>query len=80
MYLVFSTSLHPNSRRRVLANAAVQQMQELGQACELLDLAALDPLPPCNGHDCYGDPLVGQLSGKIAAANSLSGESCAITE
>ena len=71
MYLVFSTSLHPNSRSRVLANAAVQQMQELGQACELLDLAALDPLPPCNGHDCYGDPLVGQLSGKIAAASGI---------
>ena len=46
MYLVFSTSLHPNSRSHVLANAAVQQMQEIGLPCELLDLAALDQLPP----------------------------------
>ena len=71
MYLVFSTSLHPNSRSRVLASVAAQRLQAAGQSFELLDLAALDPLPPCNGHDCYGNPMVGELAGKIAAASGI---------
>lgn len=71
MYLVFSTSLHPTSRSRVLATAAAQRLQAADQPFELLDLAVLDPLPPCNGHDCYGHPLVGELAGKIAAANGV---------
>ena len=68
MYLVFSTSLHPQSRSRILANAAATHIRDAGQECELIDLASMDPLPLCNGHDCYSDPAVGQLAGKIAAA------------
>jgi len=54
-----------------LATAAAQRLQAADQPFELLDLAVLDPLPPCNGHDCYGHPLVGELAGKIAAANGV---------
>lgn len=71
MYLVFSTSLNPNSRSRVLAAAAAHRLQSAGQPFEMLDLAVLDPLPACNGHDCYGKPIVGELAGKIAAASGI---------
>lgn len=71
MYLVFSTSLHPTSRSRILANAALAGLREKGVSCELVDLSYMNPLPPCNGHDCYSDPAVGELAGKIAAAEGI---------
>ena len=71
MYLVFSTSLHPTSRSRVLAQAATRELEARGEACQLIDLSEGEPLPPCNGHDCYGDPAVGEISGQIAAARGI---------
>lgn len=71
MYLVISTSLHPESKSRVLANAAHKEIKDQGGDCELIDLAYSDPLPQCNGHDCYSKPAVGELSGKIAAAKAI---------
>ena len=71
MFLVFSTSLHPESRSRILANAAVVELKEAGRPCELIDLSYMNPLPHCNGHDCYSDPVVGETAGKIAAARGI---------
>lgn len=71
MYLVFSTSLHPESRSRILATVAGHELKEAGQVCELIDLACMNPLPSCNGHDCYSDPMVGEIAGKIAAASGI---------
>jgi FMN reductase len=70
MILVFSTSLHPDSRSRLLANVAAGRLNALDQTNELIDLATLE-LPACNGHDCYSQPLVGQLAHKIAAARGI---------
>jgi len=71
MYLVFSTSLHPESRSRILAKAAFEEIKDQGAECDLVDLAYMAPLPPCNGHDCYSSQAVGELSGKIAAAQGI---------
>jgi len=70
MHLIISTSLNPNSRSRVLANAAVTAMQQNQQECELLDLADLD-LPFCDGDQCYGQPDVQKLTAAISAAHSI---------
>lgn len=71
MYLVFSTSLHPHSKSRVLANAAHREVRDQGADCQLIDLAAMNPLPPCNGHDCYSDPVVGELADTISKATGI---------
>ena len=71
MFLILSTSLHPTSRSRVLANAALAELRDQAVACELIDLSYLDPLPACNGHDCYSHPQVGELAAKIAAASGI---------
>jgi FMN reductase len=71
MYLVISTSLHPDSRSRILATEAMKELQQTEVPCQLIDLAAIKPLPPCNGHDCYNDPLVGDLAGRIAGASGI---------
>ena len=71
MYLIFSTSLHPESRSRILANQAICDLTNAGESCELIDLACLKPLPLCNGHDCYDDPTVMELADKITAATGI---------
>ena len=71
MFLVFSTSLHPTSRSRILASVALAELRDHGVPCELIDLSCLDPLPPCNGDDCYSHETVGELAGKIASASGI---------
>lgn len=71
MILVFSTSLHPESKSRLLANAALDELKSFGESCEMIDLAYMNPLPPCNGHDCFGDPGVGELANKITTASGI---------
>jgi FMN reductase len=61
-YLVISTSLRPGSNSRLLGQFLAE---ELGG--EHLDLREF-PLPMCDGEAAYGDPNVGKLSAKIAAA------------
>ncbi len=71
MFLVFSTSLHPHSKSRVLARAAAAEINDQAETCELIDLAEMNPLPLCNGHDCYSDPTVDQLAQKITDARGV---------
>jgi FMN reductase len=70
MYLVFSTSLNPDSRSRILARAAVRLLREHGDSVRLVDLAELD-LPLCDGHDCYAQEAVVSVREAIEQARGI---------
>ncbi len=70
MILVISSSLHPNSRSRILARACVLRLTEIGETPELFDLA-VKTLPPCDGATAYGDANVQELSARIHAARGI---------
>lgn len=55
MILLYSCSLNPESRSRVLAEAARARFEELGEPVEFVDLRDV-PLPLCDGAGTYGDP------------------------
>lgn len=54
---IFSTSLNPDSRSRILARAAAGVLEQLGVEYELMDLAELS-LPICDASYCYAHPNV----------------------
>lgn len=70
MILVFSSSLRPHSRSRMLAAEAARHLAGRGVDHELVDLARFD-LPACDGHDCYSHPEVGDLSARIGAGRGI---------
>ncbi len=70
MFLVFSTSLHPDSRSRILARAAATELERRDAKFELIDLVDLS-LPVCDGYDCYDQPVVQQLSQKIQQSRGV---------
>jgi len=70
MHLIISTSLNPNSRSRILANAANAAMKSDGHECELMDLAELK-LPLCDAGSCFADPNAQKLSSAISSASSI---------
>jgi NAD(P)H-dependent FMN reductase len=70
MYLVISTSLHPQSNSRTLALRAFTRLKEAGEPTEFLDLRET-PLPFCNGDDCYRDPQAQQVAKQIRAARGI---------
>ena len=72
MYLVISASLNPNSRSRVLARRAFEQLQQRvgDHACDFVDLSSLN-LPHCDAGECYGGADVGPLAQKIADAKGV---------
>lgn len=70
MYLVISTSLNPDSRSRILADAAVVALSKLSDKVTLLDIAELD-LPMCDGDSCYEHPDVDRVSKAISAAAGI---------
>ncbi len=70
MILVLSSSLHPESRSRILARACRDRLQSLGRPVELFDLAAT-PLPACDGASAYGALPVQELSRKIEQADAI---------
>lgn len=69
-YLVISTSLHPESRSRVLAKRALESLKARGVAAELRDIAPLQ-LPMCDGGAAYGHPAVAPLAAAIAGAKGV---------
>jgi len=73
MVLLFSCSLNPESRSRVLAEAAKARFEELGEPVEFVDLRDV-PLPLCDGATTYGDPNARRLAdlGKQADAVVLA--------
>jgi FMN reductase len=68
-YLIVSTSLSPESKSRILAQAAYEQLQKLGNA-ELIDLRDYS-LPLCDGDDAYSHASVPVLTGKIENASAI---------
>lgn len=69
-YLVISCSHKPESRSRILAQMALEQLQAARLAAELIDLATLN-LPICDASGCYAVPAVQQIGGQIAAARGI---------
>jgi len=70
MILVLSTSLRPDSRSRVLAQAAHRQLLASGHAATLLDLRDF-PLPLCDGDAADRHPNVAALAEQIGAADAV---------
>ncbi len=70
MYLVFSTSLNPDSRSRILARAAVRMIGEEGDSAHWIDLAELN-LPLCDGHECYSQQDVVTVRTAIEEARGI---------
>ena len=69
-YLTISCSLHPQSRSRVLAQAAHQRLQALGVNARFVDLRELG-LPQCDGAACYSEPAVTAVTEMIRAAHGV---------
>lgn len=70
MILVISSSLHPDSRSRILAQATVQRLTTIGERTQLFDLA-VDQLPQCDGATAYNDPNVQSLGQSIRDAKAI---------
>ncbi|TWU57231.1 NADPH-dependent FMN reductase [Rubripirellula reticaptiva] len=70
MILVISSSLHPDSRSRILARASIDRLAEIGESAELFDLAVTS-LPACDGASAYGDANVQELSKRIHTADCI---------
>lgn len=78
-FIVISSSLHPTSRSRLMAQVAYRHLQEIADRqatdsvasqIEWIDLAEIS-LPLCDGHSAYRDPSVGYLSALITAASGV---------
>lgn len=70
MILVISSSLHPDSRSRVLAEACVDRLKQVGEKTEWFDLA-VQTLPLCDGAAAYGAPAVKELTSLITQADGI---------
>lgn len=70
MILVISSSLHPDSRSRILARACIDQLNQLDRKTELFDLAQ-STLPICDGATAYGDANVQKLEQLIGKADGI---------
>jgi len=69
-YLVIACSLNPESKSRIMANAALKALESKKADVELIDLAELK-LPLCDGGAVYGDPVVQELAAKVEAADGI---------
>lgn len=67
MYLVITTSLHPDSRSRILSQEALMCFDKAEIPAELIDIRDLD-LPACDGDSCYANEDVQLLAEKIRVA------------
>lgn len=70
MILLISSSLHPDSRSRILARACADRLCTLGEDSQLFDLSE-SRLPQCDGATAYGDPNVQQLGKLIEQADAI---------
>ncbi|QDT64789.1 NAD(P)H-dependent FAD/FMN reductase [Calycomorphotria hydatis] len=70
MILVFSCSLNPNSRSRVLAETISADIRNLGRDVEFIDLQSVQ-LPMCDGGAAYGDAEVRRLNELVKTADAI---------
>jgi NAD(P)H-dependent FMN reductase len=68
--LVISASLNPESKSRLLADAASATLTADHVAHERLDLRDL-PLPLCDGSAAYGHPNVAKAAALVSTANAI---------
>ncbi|HLB33866.1 MAG: hypothetical protein A3F67_00750 [Verrucomicrobia bacterium RIFCSPHIGHO2_12_FULL_41_10] len=70
MILVISCSHHPESRSRILAQAAQDTLLAQGCNVNFLDLRTLH-LPLCDGHSTYEHPAVDQANAMVRSASGI---------
>jgi FMN reductase len=70
MILIFSSSLKPDSRSRILAREAQRVLLEQKRTVEFVDLRD-HPLPLCDGGAAYGHPAVAPLGQLVASARAI---------
>ncbi|QDS95739.1 NAD(P)H-dependent FMN reductase [Roseimaritima multifibrata] len=70
MILVVSASLNPNSRSRLLAQAACERLEKSDRPYELLDLEK-DPLPFCDGASAYAHPTSIRATELVTNASAI---------
>ncbi|MFZ4115454.1 MAG: NADPH-dependent FMN reductase [Chthoniobacterales bacterium] len=70
MILIISCSHHPESRSRLLAQAAERAVKHVGNATHLLDLRTM-PLPLCDGHSTHQDPVVKEAIALVKSAEGI---------
>jgi NAD(P)H-dependent FMN reductase len=68
--LIISSSLHPQSRSRILATACRDRLIQLSESVHLFDLS-ITPLPACDGASAYGDANVIELAKQIRLARCI---------
>ena len=68
--LVVSSSLNPASRSHLLALAAADVLEGIGEPRDLLDLREWD-LPICDGKGCYEHPAIQPLTERVARASAI---------
>ena len=69
-YLVISSSLNPESRRRLLARMAFKFLQEAGVSAQWLDLTDYS-LPLCDGDSAYENEQVKEVTNYIERADGI---------
>ena len=70
MFVVFSCSLNPDSRSRILAESAAELIRSAEREVELIDLSEYD-LPLCDGGASYGHEHVQKLGKLVADAEGI---------
>ncbi len=70
MLLIISCSHHPDSRSRVLANAAKEALLASGEKVDFFDLRDVD-LPLCDGHSTHEHPSVIEARERIKQAKGI---------
>lgn len=70
MFIVFSCSLNPDSRSRILAESAAHSIRSAEREVELVDLSEYE-LPLCDGGKSYGHEHVQNLGQMVADAEGI---------
>lgn len=68
--LIFSTSLNPNSRSRVMARRAEEHLLGTDADVSLVDLQDIK-MPFCGSPDAWGNQEVSQIAQQISAADGI---------
>lgn len=70
MILVISCSHHPESRSRLLAHAAREELLATSEKVDFLDVRDFE-LPLCDGHSTYGHPSVEDAMARVQSASGI---------
>ena len=70
MILIISCSHHPDSRSRLLANAAKEALVKTGREVDFFDLREVD-LPLCDGHSTHEHPSVVEAQERVKKASGI---------